>query len=102
MDNPPRAKNCHFLEITEDDMGPHNVSIQYDKIFDEDAQWKYLEDMLENKVVKETSEWIVFAHQRLPELFRQIKTESIVTSWSRHAGFRWMAMRQYVQPSVLR
>jgi hypothetical protein len=56
MDNPPRAKNCHFLEITEDDMGPHNVSIQYDKIFDEDAQWKYLEDMLENKVVKETSE----------------------------------------------
>jgi hypothetical protein len=47
MDDPPGIKNCHILDITKDDIGPNGISIHAEKTFNEDAQWKYLEGMLE-------------------------------------------------------
>eukprot|EP00590_Aulacoseira_subarctica_P005294 CAMPEP_0172416722 /NCGR_PEP_ID=MMETSP1064-20121228/3216_1 /TAXON_ID=202472 /ORGANISM="Aulacoseira subarctica , Strain CCAP 1002/5" /LENGTH=1681 /DNA_ID=CAMNT_0013154579 /DNA_START=343 /DNA_END=5384 /DNA_ORIENTATION=- len=43
MDNPPGGQNCHFLDLTEDEVGPNGVLINVDKTFDDQAQWKYLE-----------------------------------------------------------
>jgi len=75
MDNPPGQQNCHFLDLENDAVGPHTVKISPDKVFDEEAQWKYLEGCLHEKVGQETSDRIHEAHQRLPELFRHIQTE---------------------------
>jgi hypothetical protein len=46
MDNPLGAKNCHFLDIINDEIGPHGVSINHEKIIDADAEWNYLEALL--------------------------------------------------------
>jgi hypothetical protein len=76
MDDPPGIKNCHFLDITKDDIGPYGISIHAEKTFNEDAQWKYLEGMLEEKLDNETATRVNIAHQRLPELFKKIKTNT--------------------------
>jgi hypothetical protein len=49
------------------------------KEFDDEAQWKYLEEMLESKVEKRIAERISLAHHKLPELFKQIKTDTKIT-----------------------
>jgi len=49
MANPPGGKNCHFLDITQDEVGPNGVSICADKLFDEDAEWQYLNGPLDSK-----------------------------------------------------
>jgi hypothetical protein len=79
MDNPLGAKNCHFLDIINDEIGPHGVSINHEKIFDADAEWNYLEALLATKVNEETSGKIHLAHQKLPILFQQIKTDTKIT-----------------------
>ena len=38
--------------------------------------WNYLEALLATKVNEETAERIIFAHQKLPILFKQMQTES--------------------------
>ena len=76
MDNPPGSKNCHFLDLESDAVGPHGVSVHPDRIFDDEAQWQYLEGCLHEKVGQETSDRIQKAHERLPELFKHIQTES--------------------------
>jgi len=38
MNNPLGVKNCHFIDILEDEVGPQGVSIQPNKQFDSDAQ----------------------------------------------------------------
>ena len=73
-----REKNCHFLSITEDDVGPNGIDVQLDKVFDDEAQWKYLKGMLEDKVDKETAERIKLAQHKLPELFKKIKMDSVI------------------------
>ena len=55
MDDPPGSKNCHFLDIIEDDVGPNGITIDPSKTFDEEAQWKYLEGVLQEKVDQETA-----------------------------------------------
>jgi len=79
MDNPPGIKNCHFIDIEKDEVGTHGVSIHPNRIFDDDAQWKYLEGLLERQVNNEIADRIIHAHQRLPELFRRIKSDGIIT-----------------------
>ncbi len=32
-------------------MGPHNITINADKVSDADAQWRYLEQMLDGKIL---------------------------------------------------
>jgi hypothetical protein len=76
MDDHPGIKNCHFLDITKDDIGPNGISIHAEKTFNEDAQWKYLEGMLEEKLDNETATRVNIDHQRLPALFKKIKTET--------------------------
>jgi hypothetical protein len=78
MNNPPGVKNCHLIDILEDEVGPQGVPIQPNKQFDSDAQWNYVEGLLEEKVDIETATPITHAHHRLPELFRQIKTDSTI------------------------
>jgi hypothetical protein len=34
-------KNCHFLDILNDEVGPNGVSVNPDKIFNEEAEWNY-------------------------------------------------------------
>ena len=51
MSDPPGKKNCHFLDIIEDRVGPHNITINADKVSDADAQWRYLEQMLDGKIL---------------------------------------------------
>ena len=48
-------KNCHFLDIIEDDVGPNGITIDPSKTLDEKAQWKYLEGVLQEKVDQETA-----------------------------------------------
>jgi hypothetical protein len=67
--DPPGRQNCHFLDKTEDDVGPCGISINPDKPFDQEAQWKYLDGLLQDKVDNFTAERIIHAHQRLPTLF---------------------------------
>jgi hypothetical protein len=66
MSNPPGSKNCHFLDIEEDETGPTGVSICSNKPFDNIAQWKYLDGLLEQKLDYEIAEQVKLAHQRLP------------------------------------
>jgi hypothetical protein len=47
MNNPPGIKNCHFIDTEKDEVGTHGVSIHPNRIFDDDAQWKYLDGLLE-------------------------------------------------------
>ena len=76
MDNPPGSKNCHFLDLENDAVGPNGVKVLPNKVFDDEAQWQYLEGCLHEKVGQEISERIQTAHERLPELFKHIQTES--------------------------
>jgi hypothetical protein len=66
IDNPPGTQDCHFLDIINDDIGPHGISINPQKQFDADAEWKYLEGMLAEKVNNDTAEKIKLAHQKVP------------------------------------
>jgi len=63
MSDPPGQKTCNFLDIIEDDIGPRGINVNAGKIFDDESQWKYLEDMLENKVDEEIAKRIIFAHK---------------------------------------
>jgi len=76
MDNPPGSQNCHFLDLLEDDVGPCGVSIQNDKSFNERTNWSYLNGILHEKVDDEITTCIAFAHNRLPELFSKIHTDT--------------------------
>jgi hypothetical protein len=51
MDNPPGKKNCHFLDLTEDEVGPQHMLVNPDKPFDNEAQWNYLEGLLQGKKI---------------------------------------------------
>jgi len=79
MNDPLGVKNCHCLDVIDDDIGPHGISIDPNKVFDDEAQWKYLEGLLQNKVDLDIASKIKSAHSRLPELFRQIHTDTKVT-----------------------
>ena len=79
MSDPPGQKNCHFLDIQSDEVGPNGVKVLPDKLFDDDAEWKYLEGALREKVSDETADRIRLAHKKLPELFRHIRTETKLT-----------------------
>jgi hypothetical protein len=79
MDNPPGKQNCHFLDVEHDAVGPHGVKISPNKIFNEEAQWNYLEGRLHEKVGQEITDRIIKAHQRLPELFKSIPTQSNIS-----------------------
>jgi len=79
MGNPQGAQNCHFLDLTYDDIGPTGVTVRPDKEFDAAAQWKYLDGLLEDMVSSDIEERIKIAHQRLPKLFEKIKTSKILT-----------------------
>jgi hypothetical protein len=79
VNDPPGAKNCHFLDLKQDDVGPNGIHITPDKPFDDEAEWKYLEGSIQEKVCEETANRIKIAHQKFPELFRHIKTESKIT-----------------------
>jgi len=76
MDNPPGRKNCHFLDIINDDIGPHGVSVNPNKKFDAEVEWNYLEGLLSEKVNEDIANRIMVAHQKLPKLFQQIKTDA--------------------------
>ena len=75
MSDPPGLKNCHFLDSSSDDIGPHTVIVNPDKVFDEEAERLYLDGMLNDKVSPDIATRIKLAHQKLPELFRKIKTD---------------------------
>jgi hypothetical protein len=81
MNNPPGQKNSHFLDIIDDDVRPHGVSVHPDKEFDDEAQWKYLENLIQEK--KATNDEILdrvkIAHQKLPELFKKVTTDTRIT-----------------------
>ena len=79
VSDPPGNKNCHFLDLKDDDVGPNAIDIDATKPFDEAAEWNYLEGLLKEKVCDETAERVKLAHQKLPELFRHIKTETKIT-----------------------
>jgi hypothetical protein len=55
MADPPGLKNCHFLDILSDDIGPCSVTVNRDKPFDIQAQWQYLDGLLEDKVDAHTA-----------------------------------------------
>jgi hypothetical protein len=78
MSNPPGQQNCHFLDLTHDEVGPCGVEINCNKPFNVTAQWKYLDGLLESKVDKEIEDRIKLAHQRLPKLFEMIKIDKII------------------------
>jgi hypothetical protein len=79
MADPPGKKNCHFIDLKSVEVGPHGVHINHSKPFTVEAQWKYLDGMLEDQVDEHTAERIKLAHQRLQKLFEQIKTDSYIT-----------------------
>jgi len=63
MADPPGSQNCHFLDIVKDEIGPTGVNISPDKPFDLNAQWKYLDCLLEDKYDSEIVDRIKLAHQ---------------------------------------
>ena len=70
MNDPLGVKNCHVLDVIDDDISPHGISIDPKRVFDDEVQWKYLEGLLQNKVDQDIASKIKLAHSRLPELFR--------------------------------
>jgi len=74
MRDPTGQKNCHFLDLTTDEVGPNGISIHPDRPFDTEAQQKYLDGPLESKVDQEIIDKIKKAQQQLPELFKRIST----------------------------
>ena len=93
MSDPPGTKNCHFLDITADTVGPHGINVKPEKIFDSDSEWQYLEGMLTDKVSTEIAEQVRMAHQKLPKLFHQIKTDSRLYLSKLHIGIRTYSFR---------
>jgi len=65
-------------DIVKDEIGPTGVTISTDKQFDATAQWNYLDCLLDNKYDMEIVDRIKYAHQRLPTLFKEIKTDKIL------------------------
>jgi hypothetical protein len=56
------------MELLNDEVGSNGIIINPDKDFDTEAEWKYLEGILEHKTDVETVEKIKIAHKKLPEL----------------------------------
>jgi hypothetical protein len=79
MADPPGTQNCHFLDIINDEVRKCGVHVDPQKRFDANAQWKYLEGLLEDKVNPPTAERIKLAHQKLPKLFECIKIDKVLT-----------------------
>jgi hypothetical protein len=79
MDNPPGKKNCIFLDTTADEVGVNGITVNPEKPFDDTAQWEYLEGMLEEKTNIDIANRVRLAHDRLPVLFRQFKTDRKLT-----------------------
>jgi len=104
MSDPPGIQNCHFLNLTYDEVGPNGVSILPDKPFDNEAEWKYLEGMLSQKVDQEIEDRIKYAHQRLPKLFAQIKTNTKIIYPFRYDNdtgeFMFPEIEQHVRTNI--
>ncbi len=104
MSDPPGIQNCHFLNLTYDEVGPNGVSILPDKPFDNEAEWKYLEGMLSQKVDQEIEDRIKYAHQRLPKLFAQIKTNTKIIYPFRYDSdtgeFMFPEIEQHVRTNI--
>ena len=66
IDNPPGRKKCHFLDIINDDIGPHGVSVNPNKKFETEAEWNNLEGQLSEKVNEDIANRIMAPHQKLP------------------------------------
>ncbi len=79
MNDPPGLKNCHFLDATRDEVGINGVEVHPDRIFDEEAEWNYLNGFLEEKTNEQIAEKVRMAHTKLPTLFRQIHKETTLT-----------------------
>ena len=77
--NPPGQQNCHFLDLHPTDAGPPMLNIQPEKPFDDRAQLKYLGTALQEAVDQPIYNRIVSAHNKLPELFRHISTNTNIT-----------------------
>jgi hypothetical protein len=56
--------------------GPCRINVFSNREFDAEAEWSYLEGMLTKKVNEETVDRVRLAHQKLPKLFQQIKSDS--------------------------
>jgi hypothetical protein len=80
MDNPPGIKNCHLIDIEKDEVGTHGVSIHPNRTFDDNAQWKYQEGLLEQQVNNEIADRIIHAHQRLLNSFGALKVTNTIVS----------------------
>jgi hypothetical protein len=93
MSDPPERKTVTLLIY---EVGPNGITINTQKEFDDEAQWKYLEEMLKSKVEKRIAERISLAHHKLPELFKQIKTDTKITY-----PFKYGCMsREYMYPEL--
>jgi len=79
INNPPGLKNCHFLDAIKDEVGINGVEIHPERIFDEEAEWKYLDGLLASKTNEQIAEKVRLAHTKLPMLFRQIHKEATIT-----------------------
>jgi len=96
MANPPGVQNCHFLDIISDNTGHCGVKVNSRKQFDIKAQWRYLAGVLEERVDAQTAERVKEAHQRLPKLFEQIKTDTVL-----NYPFKCdCEMKQYIDPKL--
>jgi hypothetical protein len=94
MDDPPGIKNFYFLDITKNEIGPNGISIHAEKTFNEDAQWKYLEGILEEKLDNETATRVNIAHQRLRALFKKIK---LIQRSSTHLNMIVLLVNMYMR-----
>ena len=77
------------MELLNDEVGPNGIIVNPDKDFNTEAEWKYLEGILEHKTDVETAEKTKIAHKKLPELFHHIKTDSKITypfKYDNHSG----------------
>jgi len=79
MNDPPGAQNCHFIDIEQDEVGINGVTINPNKEFDAEAEWKYLEGALLEKTNPEITERVRAAHKKLPNLFQHINSNSKLT-----------------------
>lgn len=79
MSNPPGTKNCHFLDITADAIGPNGITVNPEKEFDAIAAAQYLKGTLNEMVCEDTVKRIKLTHEKLPELFRRVDTETKLT-----------------------
>ena len=78
MNDPPGTQNCHFLEKVFDDLGPRGINVMPEKVFNAEAEWKYLEGILADKLDDDIANRVRSAHHKLPTLFKQIKVEKTI------------------------